>query len=246
MTPTETDLIGRLKEEYQAHLSAINPEGASEGVYRAARAYYEAELRPLLPADKGARIVDVGCGFGHLIRYFREQGYTRVGGIELDEALHRIASAYIGGSAEFLDRTDGRQFLEEHPESFDLITLFDVIEHFTVDEAFAMLRAMHGALRPGGMAVLRTPNMASLLGAYSRFMDLTHQAGYSEFSFAQILRLAGFAENGQNVPCFSDSIRASLRQKINRAVHVFLYRIQDRTMPACFEKNLVVWGRKGR
>src|ERR1700693_2081350 len=70
------DAIDAAKQEYSVHLRTLNPGATDEGAYVASCYYYRAELLPLLPADKSARILDVGCGFGHLIRFCAEHGYT--------------------------------------------------------------------------------------------------------------------------------------------------------------------------
>ncbi|MBM4027340.1 MAG: class I SAM-dependent methyltransferase, partial [Planctomycetes bacterium] len=186
-------LIDRLKQEYSTHLEAINPGVTDENTYRASCFYYRAELLPLLPSDKSLRLLDVGCGFGHLLRFCLEQGYMRVVGVEIDRRIYEAACAHIGSKVELLVNADAMGFLESNPESFDVITLFDVLEHFPLEGAHQLAVLMRKALRPGGMAIFRTPNMASLFAGYSRYLDLTHQYGYTEQSLAQLLRTAGFA-----------------------------------------------------
>ncbi len=233
------------KEDYSTHYLTMNPGGVNEATYRACARYYDCEIKPLLPADRNVRVVEVGCGLGHLIRYLHEQGFSRVGGVEFDGELHRLSSEYVGAVSEFLVHGHGRDFLRGHAAGFDVVLLVDVIEHFSFEEGAEMLAAAYDALRPGGAAILRTPNMANVLAAYSRYMDLTHQAGYTEFSLIQVLRKVGFREAAVHIPVFSGSAKGWVCQKVNRALHRFLYVLHDRVMPKSFEKNVVVWARKG-
>ena len=48
------------KHKYYSHLKALNPN--LESSYQSAQYYYKAEIQPLLPKEKCARILDVGCG----------------------------------------------------------------------------------------------------------------------------------------------------------------------------------------
>ncbi|NUQ65834.1 MAG: methyltransferase domain-containing protein [Pirellulales bacterium] len=237
------DAVVTAKAEYQAHLLQLNPGATSEAAYRGAAECYDAEIRPLLPDDPQAAIVEVGCGFGHLLRYLRRQGFSRVGGVELNEDLHRAAAEYAGSAAEFLVQADGLDFLQSRPGRFDVVVLYDVIEHFTLEEAALMFQVIRGSLRPGGRAIFRTPNMSSVLAAHSRYIDVTHQIGFTQFSLAQMLRQAGFEEVGVHVPVYSN-LRARLRQKLYYAIHRFLYNLQNRVAPASFDANLVMWARK--
>ncbi len=39
-------------------------------------------LKQILPADKSARILDIGCGYGNLLYGMREAGYKNIQGID--------------------------------------------------------------------------------------------------------------------------------------------------------------------
>jgi 2-polyprenyl-3-methyl-5-hydroxy-6-metoxy-1,4-benzoquinol methylase len=50
-------------------------------------------LRAMLPAMRGLRVVDLGCGFGWFCRWAREQGAARVLGLDLSEKMLARARA---------------------------------------------------------------------------------------------------------------------------------------------------------
>ena len=49
------------------------------------------------------------------------------------------------------------------------------------------------ALKPGGRAIMATPNMALVSGLVQRYTDFTHEVGFTERSLEQVLRVAGFS-----------------------------------------------------
>ena len=234
--------ITALKANYSTHFAEMNTGTTDNGTYRASSFYYEYELQPLLPADRNARVVDLGSGYGHLVRWLLERGYANTGGVELEAALHAASQAQLGAAPQFLVNEDAISFLAQHPREFDLIISYDVIEHFPLEGALAFARAIRGALRPGGRVVLRTPNMANLFGVFSRYIDLTHQIGFTEFSLAHLLREAGFSTPVPHVPLFPAQHELGARLNQSRALHDQLFSLQDRSTPRCFDKNLVMWG----
>ena len=232
------------KDNYYEHFKKMNPAGAHDETYSASLFYYKAELTALLPPDKMASILDVGAGFGHLMRFFLDNGYSKVGGVEIDRRLFEDCKAYIGDRADFLVQGDAIPFLLESNSSFDFISAYDIIEHFTMEEAIRLSQAIHEALRPGGVAVFRTPNMANVLGIYSRYIDITHQTGFTEFSLSQLLFQAGFSHVELKLPNWDPMHPLTPKLKESEAFHRQLFSLQDRATPKCFEKNIVVLARK--
>src|SRR5262249_48963311 len=71
------------------------------------RAYFDQHLGRHLPADRGAAILDVGCGFGGLLMHLRDRGYTNVRGVDVSPEqvamAHRLglSSVTLGGATEY-------------------------------------------------------------------------------------------------------------------------------------------------
>lgn len=150
-----------------------------------ARRYH---LRGWLPADKSARIVDLACGGGKLLHFFVEQGYREVEGVDISPdqvALSRQVTSKV---------TQGNviEFMAANPGKFDLITGFDIVEHFYKDEALRFLDAAYGALKPGGRLILQTPNAGVPWGMQARYGDFTHELGFNPNALGRLLRVAGF------------------------------------------------------
>jgi SAM-dependent methyltransferase len=76
-----------------------------------------------------------------------------------------------------IDREQFHDFysLEEVKESFDVVFLFEVIEHLDLEEGVRMLRRIYDLLRPGGRLILTTPNV---FNPARYWRDATHRVAY--------------------------------------------------------------------
>jgi len=107
----------------------------------------------------GARVLDVGCAAGYFLRVMAANGHD-VHGVELSEPIAREAIAALGADRIHIGTLDDAvQAMDYAPQSFDLITLWDVIEH--VPDPQAVLRRIRELLRPGARLLLETQNVAS-------------------------------------------------------------------------------------
>jgi 2-polyprenyl-3-methyl-5-hydroxy-6-metoxy-1,4-benzoquinol methylase len=71
----------------------------------------------------------------------------------------------------------------------DVIVAKAIVEHLAKADLIGLLDAMAGALRPNGMVLIEVPNMDWLLSGHERYMDLTHEVGFTRESLATLLLL---------------------------------------------------------
>lgn len=143
-----------------------------------------------------ARILDVGCAAGYFLRVVQRHGHD-VHGVELSPAIAKEAIAALGAERIHVGTLDDAvAAMNYQPASFDLVTLWDVIEH--VPDPQAVLRRIRELIRPGGHLLLETQNVASrwarLLGP--RWHHYKHHEHLYHFTPATIRRLladCGFA-----------------------------------------------------
>jgi 2-polyprenyl-3-methyl-5-hydroxy-6-metoxy-1,4-benzoquinol methylase len=110
----------------------------------------------LLLGRRGLRILDVGCGAGVMSDHLRR--YGDVTGID-------FSSAAIAAARVFTARRRGRSpifqagSLDDLPEgdTFDAITLFDVLEHIQESERPAFIADLRDHLATDGVLVASTP-----------------------------------------------------------------------------------------
>ena len=101
----------------------------------------------LLAPRPGMRLLEVGCGRGHLTKRLQEQGIDAVGVDANPYAVeHGVACNLCAMRGESLDFSDG---------SFDLLCSFHAIEHIPpIEQALA---EMVRVVKPGGKLLLVYP-----------------------------------------------------------------------------------------
>jgi SAM-dependent methyltransferase len=112
-----------------------------------ARTMYLAAPRP------GARLLDVGCGEGQMLRRFERLAW-HAQGVDTDPV------AVATGRAQGLSIVEGDVASQHYAaESFDAVSMNHVIEH--VFDPVAVLEEINRILKVGGRLVLVTPNVRS-------------------------------------------------------------------------------------
>lgn len=151
---------------------------------------------------KGA-LLDVGCASGAFLRVMRDHGWDGEG-IEPSESQFQRASKLLGDSSHLQQCMLQDALLTRE---YDLITLWDVLEHVTEPAAFLRLATSH--LKRGGHLALNVPRLdsfvARLLG--SRWPLLL--AEHLNYFTIPSLRICGrsadltLAQTGQRPSVFS-------------------------------------------
>jgi SAM-dependent methyltransferase len=137
-----------------------------------------------LGLPEGAKILELGSGTGGNLSMLQRFGQvTAVEKNALARALSvRNAWGMVEVKAGFLP--DGLPELGK----FDVICLFDVLEHIAEDEA--ALVAVRNLLAPGGSVLMTVPAFAKLWGLHDERMH--HHRRYERAELAAKLQQAGF------------------------------------------------------
>lgn len=133
------------------------------------------------------RILDIGCAFGYGSAKLAAVA-QEVQAVDLyEEAVQSAQQQYQRANLRYAIM-DGCN-LQFPDGSFDLVVSFEVIEHVEKPQEF--LHEIRRVLRPGGMAILSTPN-GLVSAANGQMSDPTHLREYSPSEFESELHTAGF------------------------------------------------------
>lgn len=219
-TVTKTAYRDRLYSNYGHDFQDAGEKFDREGALRWARACAY-NLRGWLPEQKKARVLDLACGAGRLLFFFSERGYKNLTGVDISPdqvALARQVTPNVKLES-VLDH------LESNPASYDVITGYDIIEHFHKDEALRFIDGCFSALEPGGRLILQTPNADSPWGTMHRYNDFTHEICFNPNSLTRLLKIAGFcdieAREAGPIP-WGNTLTSSLRFLFWQAIRVGL------------------------
>jgi len=123
--------------------------------YKLLKPKHELFLKKIESYRKIGRLLDYGSGLGHFLGMAKKQGWDGIG-LEIDSQAIKWSKNRFN-----IDVYEEHSIKKSFKNSFDIITLWDVIEH--VENTSKVISNCYSFLRPGGLLYLRTPNANGLL-----------------------------------------------------------------------------------
>lgn len=138
-----------------------------------------------------SKVLDIGCGLGQNLYVFKKLGFKNVLGVDISPEI----IAFVKKQGFSIQQADVFKFLKNKAKQYQIITLFDVVEHLTIDEAINLLKLIRRALTENGIVIIHTFNAGHPFCNYTRYCDITHKTGFTIHSLDMILREAGLKKN---------------------------------------------------
>lgn len=118
------------------------------------------------------------------------------------------------------DTVQDYRSLDGVDERFDLVFMFELIEHLSPGEGLEMLTSTRKLLKDGGRILVGTPN---LYHPHRYFGDITHKTPYKYEELGGLMMMAGF----KSVKVYRVYNDALLRRLFRMHVGVLLHRYLD-------------------
>lgn len=114
-----------------------------------------------LLGDKSKKVLDIGCGPGYLLKVLEGEGFRNLTGVDID--LNQTLDAKKSLEFSKVFNQGVAEFLEENNEKYDLIFLYDLIEHIRKENTIPLLKLVHKSLESGGFTFVKTFDSHPLL-----------------------------------------------------------------------------------
>lgn len=150
---------------------------------------------------KRGKLFDLGAGWGHFMLAAKELGYD-IYGVEISEQPYKYCVEDLKLPVDHIDFFD----MDEN-KKFDVITMWDVLEH--IDKADVFLQKCHKLTADNGYLILQVPQIDSYFAKKQKdkwnMMGLDHVNYFSKKTIKQIL-----ANNGYEVVAIKSSFEIKL------------------------------------
>lgn len=153
---------------------------------------WKKRLDDILTIKKSGNLLDIGTAYGFFLRVCESKFKT----FGCDISPYAVEKARINASKSCIE-VCGTSKLPYENEMFDVVTMFDVIEH--VEDHEKLLKEVYRVIKPDGIFVIVTPNRWSLDSFVFGFdywykRDKTHRTVFSIGQLRGVLEKSGFVD----------------------------------------------------
>ncbi len=106
-------------------------------------------MKEIFPQNKEINILDIGCGWGSWLYSLIKYGYHNIDAIDIINKCIEFVKNKFGINAYCVD-------IFETIKNYDVITAFDVIEHFHKQEIISITKMIYDSLNSGGVFYLQS------------------------------------------------------------------------------------------
>lgn len=172
--------------EYLPFASVASPRSLMEKLYAALRRVNLQWKKRLITRfrDRGT-MLDAGCGTGELLAFMRARGW-QVRGLERDAAAAEWGRTHL----QLPIQTGSIDAIADTPETYDVITMWHVLEH--VYDPAAALRTLARLLKKEGVLIVAVPNIAGVDAKFyqQHWIALDVPRHVNHFSLSSLARCA--------------------------------------------------------
>lgn len=132
---------------------------------------------------KNKKILDIGCSYGWFEKFVAKDA-KEITGIDLDEKDLNNARREISDKKIKFEKGSALDLCRFKDNYFDVVVMFDVIEHIPKDSEKECLREVKRVLKKNGRFLISTP-----ANNFSKFFDPAWYFGHRHYSYDQVKNL---------------------------------------------------------
>lgn len=229
-------------ETYFRKVNVLSKKG-----YEKSAKFYNSFYGDFLPKNRNVKILDLGCGTGQFLYFLEKQGYKNYYGIDISKQQIQFCKNKI---TERVEVADIFEFLKDKKNNFDIIVANDVFEHLPKNRLIEFSKLIHISLKNNGILLIKVPNMSNPFGLMNRYIDITHEVGFTEHSLSTVLETGGFQKveiKGAAYPVIS------LKSAIGKPAKIIVYSllkilllIQGYAVPRIIDKDIIAIAKKSQ
>ncbi|MEO0224813.1 MAG: class I SAM-dependent methyltransferase [candidate division WOR-3 bacterium] len=171
---------------------------------------------------KEKKILEIGCNKGYFLKALKDNGFRNLYGIDLSAGSIKIAKEKTGISTLYCEDL----FDHLSKNKYDVIIAKDVMEHIPKDKQENFVSLLFNSLNEDGKAIIQVPNMDWIMSNHERYMDFTHEIGYTRESLGEIFRL--YFKNIKILPVsyvFPSNLKAKIIYGLIRPLFINFLRL---------------------
>ena len=178
------------KQVFQNYISThfINFSVDIQRSYQSRYYLWISYLRNLLPSDSNARILEIGSGMGHNLYALKKMGYRNIYGFDISKECVEFCTRRKFQMINYSTVSALGKTLRAD-QKYDLIVIYDLIEHCNPEEAKKLLFESKQLLNLKGRILISNPNGEFPFNSPVRYIDITHKFLYTGSSLSQLLAL---------------------------------------------------------
>jgi SAM-dependent methyltransferase len=207
--------------------------------------YYERNFGQFLPQDRGAAILDIGCGQGDFVRYLHDIGYRCITAIDSDNQAVAALAGLNGVTAR--QRAIGNSLPADLAGPWDLIIAKQMIYYLDRREAAQFVRSLSASLAPDGRLIVEIFNGSLLSSRFTEQKDPGILTAYTELGLRRLLE-----GNGLKVEqMFGAKTGSGMLYRLLRSLWFGLYRGvlvlergRDDELPNIGDKSIIAIARR--
>ena len=123
---------------------------------------------------QSSKIVDIGCGFGRLLKPLKDKGFLQSIGVEIN------AKTVAANNKNGLSTMTPQDF-KKTTDKFDLMLMFHIIEHFNYNDCLKFIDDNLGRVKTGGYLIIASPLLTPWF-----YNDMDHIKPYNPWAIQMV------------------------------------------------------------